>query len=73
MTDTTDIRRRGPVTLADLETQPTVSVEQAAHLLGVSRAYGYEMARKGWLPTITLGPKRVRVRSAGLLSMLTGE
>lgn len=52
---------------------PTISVEQAARYLGVSRAYGYQMAREGRLPTIQLGTRRVRVPSAALLRMLSGE
>ncbi|MEZ0053244.1 excisionase family DNA binding protein [Mycobacterium sp. MAA66] len=49
---------------------PTISVEQAARYLGVSRGYAYGMAREGRLPTIQLGAKRVRVPSAGLLRLL---
>lgn len=52
---------------------PTVSVEQAARYLGVSRAYGYAMARGGLLPTIKLGTRRVRVPTAALLRMLEGD
>ena len=42
-TPTLDELRSGP---------PTLSIEQAARYLGVSRAYGYTMAREGRLPTI---------------------
>ena len=56
-----------------VRTSPTVSVQVAADLLGISVAYGYEMARNGRLPVIELGPRRVRVRSAGLLRMIEGE
>lgn len=49
---------------------PTLSVEQASRYLGVSRAYAYEMAREGRLPTIRLGARRVRVPAAGLLRLL---
>jgi excisionase family DNA binding protein len=52
---------------------PTLSIEQAAQYLGVSRAYGYEMARAGRLPTIQLGARRVRVPALALLKMLGGE
>ena len=52
---------------------PTLSIEQAARYLGVSRAYGYAMARQGRLPTIELGPRRVRVPALALLKMLGGE
>lgn len=63
-----------PLTLDELRSgPPTISVERAGQYLGVSRAYAYAMAREGRLPTIELGVRRVRVRSAALLAMLTGE
>lgn len=49
---------------------PTLSIEQAARYLGVSRAYGYQMAREGRLPTIKLGERRVRVPALALLKLL---
>lgn len=52
---------------------PTLSIEQAARYLGVSRAYGYTMAREGRLPTIKLGARRVRVPALSLLKLLGGE
>lgn len=52
---------------------PTVSVEQAARCLGVSRGFSYTMARVGALPTIKLGSRRVRVPAAALLQMLEGR
>ncbi|MCA4726899.1 helix-turn-helix domain-containing protein [Mycolicibacterium fortuitum] len=64
------IIRRGPVTVPYLRTYPTVSVEQAAMLLGISRAYCYQLTRNGELDAITLGEKRVRVKSASLLRLL---
>lgn len=62
--------RRGPVTVDYLRVHPTISAEQSAMLLGVSRAYAYELIRAGELDAITLGGKRVRVKSASLLRML---
>lgn len=60
-------------TLDELRSGPaTISVEQAARCLGVSRAYGYSMAREGRLPTIQLGTRRVRVPTLALLKMLGG-
>lgn len=53
---------------------PTLSVEEAAvRYLGVSRAYGYQMARDGRLPTIKLGTRRVRVPAMALLKLLGGD
>ncbi len=56
--------RRLPARASDL------SVEQAALLLGVSRAYAYQLTRMGHLDAITLGERRIRVKSASLLRVL---
>jgi excisionase family DNA binding protein len=70
---TCPVIRRGPVTMDYLRVHPTVSAEQAALLIGVSRAYAYELIHKGELDAITLGEKRVRVKSASLLRMLGAD
>lgn len=62
--------RRGPVTVDYLREHPTVSVEQAAMMLGLSRSYCYELARAGKLEIIELGTTRVRVKSSSLLRLL---
>lgn len=60
-------------TLDELRSGPaTISIGQAAEYLGVSRAYGYTMAREGRLPTIQLGARRIRVPALALLKMLGG-
>lgn len=69
-TKTQTLTRRGPITLEQLINQPTVSVEQASDLIGISRAYAYEMCQDGRLPTVKLGVRRYRVKSAALLKML---
>ncbi|WP_329781980.1 helix-turn-helix transcriptional regulator [[Mycobacterium] crassicus] len=51
----------------------TTGVPRAAEYLGVSRAFAYEMAKNGTLPTIKLGPRRVRVPTAALADMLGVE
>ena len=48
---------------------PTVSIEQAADLLGVGRAAGYKGVKSGDIPSIKIG-KRRRVRVADLYAML---
>ncbi|BBX83548.1 helix-turn-helix domain-containing protein [Mycolicibacterium aubagnense] len=69
MTTTTTVRTAP--TLDELRSgPPTLSVTEAGPYLGVSRAYAYEMAREGRLPTIKLGTRRVRVPAAGLLRLL---
>jgi excisionase family DNA binding protein len=70
---TTTPSRSGP-TLDDLRNgPPTISVTESAPYLGVSRAYAYQMAKEGRLPTIKLGNRRVRVKTAALLRMLTDD
>lgn len=35
------------------------SIQEAADLLGISRSYAYELVRKGTIPSLELGRKRV--------------
>ena len=49
--------------------EPTVTVERAGQVLGISRGSAYEAARTGELPTIRLG-RRLVVPTARLLEML---
>ncbi len=35
------------------------SIQEVANLLGISRSYAYELARKGTIPVLELGNKRV--------------
>ena len=46
-----------------------VTVAEAGRLLGVSRAFAYELAARGELPTIHLG-RRVLVPKVALLAMV---
>jgi excisionase family DNA binding protein len=56
--------------LPDLtELPPTISVEHAARLLGVSRSSAYRAAASGQLPTISFG-RRLLVPTSRLLEML---
>src|SRR5207244_2345667 len=50
----------------------TLTVEEAAKLLGISRGLAYESARRGEIPTIRLG-RRVLVPRSRLLAMLEEE
>jgi excisionase family DNA binding protein len=50
----------------------TMTVEQAAKLLGVGRGTAYEAARRGELPTVKLG-RRLLVPRAALMRMLGEE
>lgn len=55
------------LTLNDLP--PTLTVEQAGELLGVSRRTAYRAARDGEIPTLRLG-RRILVPTPRLLAML---
>jgi excisionase family DNA binding protein len=48
---------------------PTISVEEAGRLLGLSRSSAYEAAQRGELPTLAFGRRRVAV-TARVLAML---
>lgn len=48
----------------------TMSVEEAAEMLGIGRQAAYQAARRGELPVLRLG-KRFLVVRAGLEKMLT--
>lgn len=55
------------MTLKDLP--PTITVEQAGEVLGISRCSAYRAATTGELPTIKLG-RRLLVPTARLLDLL---
>jgi excisionase family DNA binding protein len=57
------------MTLEVAELPPTISVERAAKLLGVSRSSAYRAAANGQLPTISFG-RRLLVPTSRLLEML---
>jgi excisionase family DNA binding protein len=51
------------------ELPPTISVEHAAKLLGVSRSAAYRAVAAGGLPNLRLG-RRIYIPTARLLAML---
>ena len=52
----------------------TVSVAEAAAMLGISRNLGYSLARRGELPgLIRLGQKRVVCSKLAIQKLLEGE
>lgn len=51
---------------------PTITVEEAGRLIGVSRGSAYEAAARGEIPTIRIG-RRLLVPVARLLAMLGAE
>lgn len=55
--------------LDELATQATITIEQAARVLGLGRTAAYEAARRGEFPTRRLG-RRVVVPVPALLEWL---
>lgn len=47
----------------------TLTVDEAAHLLGISRGLAYELAHCGQLPVVRLG-RRLVVPKAAIMKML---
>jgi len=48
----------------------TVTVEEAARILGIGRQTAYDLARQGKLPVLRLGKKRLVVPKIALQRML---
>jgi excisionase family DNA binding protein len=71
MAETEDDTIRGAERAPSI-TRRTYSVEEAAVILGLSRASAYNYARSGILPVIRLG-KRLIVPAAAIERMLTAE
>jgi len=65
---------RSPATLAPLGPgeRLVVSVGEAAELLGISRAFAYELVARGELPVIRLGRRRL-VPKVALLDCIAAE
>lgn len=59
---------RSPTTMMQ-ELSPTISIEQAGEMLGISRRSAYRAAATGELPTLRLG-RRLLVPTARLLELL---
>lgn len=55
--------------LAEVHREPTMSVEVAGKILGLSRNSAYEAARRGDIPVLRIG-RRVLVPTAKLLELL---
>ncbi len=58
-----------PVTLAEAASRLTLTVPEAASMIGISRDAGYRAALAGQIPTVRLG-RRVLVPTAAFLAML---
>lgn len=53
----------------DARRRPTLTVEEAAELVGISRGAAYQAARTGEIPTLRIG-RRILVPTARLLDLL---
>lgn len=63
------MKERKPSLLAQLADEATITVEQAAGLLGLGRTAAYEAARRGEIPTRRIG-RRIVVPVPALLEWL---
>jgi excisionase family DNA binding protein len=61
--------RRASSALTEFPPDPTISVTEAARLLGVGRTCAYEAAARGQIPTVRIG-RMLRVPKAALKRML---
>ena len=52
--------------LLDTRQRPTLTVEQAAVVYGVSRSTAYELVRRGTIPSIRLSPRRLVVPTSAV-------
>lgn len=64
-----DRTRSHPFGLAEIESRLTISVEEAASLLGLGRSAAYEAARRGEIPSRKLG-RRVIIPVPAFLDWL---
>ncbi|MHB8201946.1 MAG: helix-turn-helix domain-containing protein [Acidithiobacillus sp.] len=51
----------------------TVTVDEAARILGVGRASAYEGVRQGLIPSIRVSPRRIVIARAVIERLLSGE
>lgn len=66
------MKERTPSLLAQIAGEATITIEQAAQVLGLGRTATYEAARRGEFPTRRLG-RRVVVPVPALLDWLGGS
>lgn len=57
-------------TLPDAASQPTLTVEEAARILGISRGLAYDATKTGDIPTIKIG-RRLLVPTAALVALVS--
>lgn len=57
------------LTISELQTRPTVSVEEAGEVLGIHRTGAYAAVKRGDIPSFKMG-RRVVIPTRPLLRML---
>jgi excisionase family DNA binding protein len=57
------------ITLSEARERGAITVEQAAHLLGIGRAIAYQSVNDGTIPSVRLG-RRIVVPVSALLNFL---
>ena len=57
----------------DKEQPILLTVSQAADLMGCSRSLGYAMAKRSQIPTISLGPRSLRVPRRALEAWISEQ
>lgn len=58
--------------VATEQPRPTMTVDEAANLLGVSRSSAFEAVKRGDIPSIRIG-RRIVISRAKLMAMIDGE
>jgi excisionase family DNA binding protein len=61
--------RRHPRALPDPATEPTIDVDRAARILGISRRAAYDAVKRGEIPSRTFG-RRICIPTAQFLRFL---
>jgi excisionase family DNA binding protein len=59
-----------PLSMIDLRQRTTLTVTEAASVLGIGRSTAYRMAVTGDLPTVRLGRRSWRVSAPALVALL---
>jgi len=59
MTDADLYYEPAPLTIEDIRSRATLTIEEAGQVLGIGRWAAYRAANRGEIPTLTLGRRKV--------------
>ena len=62
-----------PLTVDELRRRPTITIPEAAAFLGISADLAYDAARRGELPCVALGRRRLVISSRLIALLEAGE